>query len=186
MYSFLSKPLYEKPILSLKELIDADFSLKFVDGMRVLFDDTDPVNAEVLKRGAALSSGTFLSYAYEAHYNNYAVIIDQGVLILQPNLIEVLQMFPIHSFIMCYYMPTNHVLYEYFDGTIRRIIESGFLDKIISEMKFYYTNTGDIFEKKDFSKVSLKQMEMAFLLLIMGYILSICVLIIESIYHKTT
>lgn len=165
--------------MNLKELIEANIPLKFSDGMRVLFLDVNTVNSELLKRGSPLENDSFLSHAYEAYQHNYAVIVDQGVLILNPNFKEVLQMFPIHSFTMCYFLPKNHVLYDYFDRTIRIIIETGFLDKIISEMKFHYTSTGDRFEKTESSKVSLKQMEMAFVLLIFGYILATCVFIIE-------
>lgn len=154
--------------------------------MRILFMDNSTINQEILNRAIPLTNenDAFLKYAYEAHYNKYAVIIDQGVLILQPNLKNVLQTFEIHAFIMCYFMPKNHILHKYFDNTIRRIIESGFLDKIISEMKFFYSNKGYLRDQDDgISRVSLKQMEIAFFLLIFGYSIDIIVFLIELLYY---
>lgn len=184
LFSFLSKPLYEKPIENLEELVDSNLQLKFIDGMRVLFDENDRVHREILNRGAPLPNFTFMTYAYEAYSNNYAVIIEEGVLILQPSFRTVLQMFEIHNFIMCYYMPMNHILYEYFDKMVRRIIESGFLDKIVSEMKFNYANIGYVFEEKVFSKVSFDQIEIALFILLLGYILSITAFVLEIFYCR--
>lgn len=186
MYSFLSKPPYEKPIENLKDLADTNMPLKYSDGMRVLFDENDAVAREILNRGSSLQNKTFVSYAYQAYYNNYATIIEEGVLVLEPNLAEALQMFELHSFIMCYYMPKNHILYDYFDKVVHTIIESGCMDKIISEMKFYYANIRYIFKNEENSRVSLNQIGMAFLLLILGYIISIFVFLMELFFCRSS
>lgn len=146
--------------------------------------DDDPINREILRCATSLVDDSFVNYAYEAFYNNTAVIIDEGALILQPNLKQVLQMFEFHNFFICYYMPKNHILYEYFDKTIRRIIENGFLDKIISEMKFYYSNKGYIHETKERARVTLKQLEMAFILLLLGNTVGVVVFAVEMLMKK--
>lgn len=186
LYSFLSKPLYGRPILNNKDVLDANLNIRFDNGMRTLFPNNDSTSLEIIKRAKPLMKGSFIDYAYQAYYNNSAVVIDESFFMEQPNLLEFLQVIELHNMIMCYYMPKNHIFYEFFERIVHRIIESGFLNQIVARMKFYHSNKQFIKTKSESPRVSLEHVNIAFFILLLGCCISTLFFALEILHHRNS
>lgn len=185
----MSKPLHEQPIRNLKDLLASNIPIKGEPGARVLFTDKDPLHTAILNRFIeptnTTRSTTLFESVHEALQENFATIVDQGVFITQPYYEKIFQKFDFYDFIMCFYMPQGHLFYEYFDKTMRRIIECGFLDFAISKMKCYYLLHGkhSMKENQMWFKISFNQLNCFFYLLCLYHFLCTLVFIGELAYY---
>ncbi|KAJ8981699.1 hypothetical protein NQ317_003420 [Molorchus minor] len=138
-YSFISSPLYESQITNLEQLVDSKIPIKFSDGLKIIFMFNGPTSDRVLKRYETLLNPDLLENSITAYNENFATVIDRGALIMNPSIIHKMQMFHLFSFETCFLVQSKHILFEYFDKTLQRIIECGFMEKMISDTKFHYS-----------------------------------------------
>ncbi|KAG5882161.1 hypothetical protein JTB14_002886 [Gonioctena quinquepunctata] len=182
LYSFISRPPLEKPIRSLEGLLTSDIPVKLVEAIRMMFTFMDQTHDKLLEKADTLpSNSTMLENANRAFREKFATGVDGGVMILQPSLKHTMQYFPTANFMMCLYMPFDHALQEYFEKTLRRIVESGFLDQSISKLKFIYAIRSAVEEEERVFSLSLVQMEAAFFILIIGLSLALVVFVLEHV-----
>nr|XP_023021753.1 glutamate receptor 3.1-like [Leptinotarsa decemlineata] len=188
LFSFISKPPLEKPITNLEELAASDVPIKALEVTKRLFMFKDKTNDIILEKIEILEKVESLNIiAGYALKQNFATIVDDGVLILEPNFKKLMQYFTISNILMVFYMPFDHVLNEYFEKTLHRIVESGFFSQSISKWKHIYSLRSKIEEKeKTVFSIGVHQIESAFFVLAFGITSAFLTFILEHITHIFT
>lgn len=183
-YSITSSPIYEKRITNLAELLDSDVPIKFSEGLRLLFmfSVNNPKYAKILQRMEVLPDRDLAVNLKRAYHENFATVTDNGLLIMNPFLKNAMQVFEVYSFVTCFLVQKNHVLYEYFTNNLTTIVESGFVDKFVSEMKFKYSRHQYFKEENILVRLTVAHVEGPLFILGAGYIAAILGFFLEHTY----
>lgn len=187
-FSIISSPIYEKRITNLDQLLDSDVPIKSSEGLRLLFmfSGNNPKYTKILQRMEILPSRDLAVNLKRAYHENFATVTDTGLLIMNPYLKSAMQVFEVYSFVTCFLMQKNHVLYEYFTDNLTTIVESGFVDKFVSEMKFKYSRHQYFKEEHRLVRLTVTHVEGPLFILAGGYIAALLLFVSEHVhfYYK--
>ncbi|RZB39438.1 hypothetical protein BDFB_012735, partial [Asbolus verrucosus] len=126
LYDIFSNPVYENDVTDLEKLLSSDLPLKFPEGMAILFLFTGPQNQRVFDTYIATNLSLMGCLNELITRKDFATIIDTGILVMRPNIKEIVNIFDIAYFQTVFYMKKHHELFEIFNAVIKRIVESGF------------------------------------------------------------
>ncbi|CAH1119722.1 unnamed protein product [Phaedon cochleariae] len=184
LYSFISKPMYQKPITNVLDLLNSDIRVKTTDSVKLSFLFIDKVHDALMNKIETVNTTQyFLDIAFDAYKDKFATIIDEGVFILQPSFKENMQHFIHLRYITTFYMPFNHVLFEYIDYITDRMVETGILEALISKWRFIYGTRNIIEERKIEPSYNFAQLEPALFVLSLGYAASSLVFLSEQLIN---
>lgn len=183
LYLIFRKYPTEEPIDSMEKLINSDMPIKILNSMSVLFLFNGPENQKIFDRHIPfdnLSFGEVANYALEKQ--DFATIVDQGMMIKQPNIKHKMVCFQFFTFQVSMFMKKRHILFQYFNEMVQRIIEHGFIVKFIEDTKVKYTLKNLSTHTDEYLAIPLSYMSGAFYCLIAGYLISLFVSVAEKLF----
>jgi hypothetical protein len=183
LYDIFSNPVYENDITDLDKLLDSRLPLKFSDGLAILFLFTGPQNQRVFDTYIGTNLTLMESLDQLINSKDFATIIDTGVLVMRPNIRNVVNIFDIAYFQTCIYMKKNHELFEILNEAVKKIVETGFVNKFVSDVRWQcFLRDRSNNEDNGFFELSLSHIQGAFMVLLYGQISASVICIFELIY----
>jgi hypothetical protein len=191
--TYLIEPGYEEPIKTLDEILKSERKFGFTEGCeRFYVNSSDPVDIAILK-DAARCPDYDTCFKWAAAYHNISTILhdfktesysqlgnwtDENN---RPLLCE-LEDGLVRTFDFVFLVNKGHPLLEYINDVVGRIVEGGILRQIKKEYsekekieaKFQSYTLDDTY-----SAINIKQLQTAYYLLLMGYVLALAGFVIE-------
>ncbi|EEZ99852.1 hypothetical protein TcasGA2_TC002634 [Tribolium castaneum] len=136
LYDILKNPLYDNDITNLDKLLESGLPMKFTDGLSVLFIYNGAQNRRVFDKYIGMNVLLVECLDLLISEKNFATVVDTGALIMRPNIRQSVNIFDIAYFQTVFYMRKCHELFNVFDRELKHIVESGFVDKFVSDMRW--------------------------------------------------
>jgi hypothetical protein len=196
--TFLIEPGYEEPIKTVEGMLASDMKFGFQENFEIFFTETsDPTDSTILKNAVRCPDyNTCVEWA--THYHNFSTIlfdfgkecnnaVEKWTDENNRPLICELQYGGVHTSGVVFVVSQGSPLLEFVNKVISHIVEGG----IFMHMKDLRLYKDKIFSKLDiptpadtYYAISITQLQTAFYLLMLGYVLAVVCFVSEIMWHR--
>ncbi|KAK9891386.1 hypothetical protein WA026_014627 [Henosepilachna vigintioctopunctata] len=172
LYSVFSVPIFERDIKDLKSLFECNLPIVFKEGMVKAFLFLEQEYQHVLDLYTITNDSIEETAANFSKTKDFVTIFHEGIFVVKPHLKDMVTTIDVAKFLAVYLLKKQHVLLEELNFTMDRLIESGFMEQLLSAYKWKNLLKNEIMDDNGVFTLSLVHLQGAFFILLTGYFLS--------------
>lgn len=173
LFSIISVPVHERNINDIPTLLKSHLPIKFKEGISMLFFDNKPESEEILRIFRPTNDSIPETADELVRKKDFATILDKIQLITKPSLGDLVTYIELVNFQVVYLFKKHHHLFEHLNFEIQRCIESGFMDRLVSSLKFKELLQNEDYKKSyQAFKLTLEHLQGPCYILFVGLLLS--------------